>query len=616
MSTSLRRKRANGVVWGLMALLMLGLGGYGVTNFSRGIEELGRVGDRVITVREYAGALRRELDAFSAQIGQPVGFAQAQRLGLDQTVQSQIVAAATLENEAAHLGLSVGDGAVRERILGAPALQGVDGKFSRDAYSQFLKQQGLSEAAFEKTLRDEAARTLLQGAVLGGVAPSAALVDRLTSWDAETRSFTYAELIASDLPAPVPAPTEAELKAWYDAHTDAYMRPETRKITYAWLSPDSLLDKVEVDEDALKAAYEERKAEFLIPERRLVAKLVYPTTEEAAAAKARLDKGEASFSQLVEERGLTVEDVDLGEQTREDLGAAADAIFALDEPGVVGPVDTDLGPALLAMNGILAAQETTFDEARDDLRTEAAMDRARRQIADQSDAIEDMLAGGASLEEVAKDAGMEFGHLDFNSESEGGLTGYEAFRKAAAEVTEDSFPTLIGLDDGGVFALQLDGIEPSAVRPLDEVREKVAEDWTKDAVHARLLDLAGEEIAQIDNGAALDTLGLVTTRHEDFARGGFIADAPTALAVRVFDMTAGTAEIVDAEGRVLVVRLDSVTPADLSDPDVAARREQVKASLAGSMGRDLFDMYTRALQAAVGIRLDPNAIAAVNAQMQ
>ncbi|MCX8508777.1 MAG: SurA N-terminal domain-containing protein, partial [Rhodobacteraceae bacterium] len=207
MSTPLRRKRGNSVIWGVLSLVMLGLGGYGVTNFSVSQTQLGKVGDRPIEMRSYARALQREVDAFSAQIGKPVGFDQVQALGIDRTVLSQLVSAATLEDEAAKLGLSVGDAQVSQKIMSAHALQGVDGKFSRDAYSQFLSQQGLSEAEFEKTLRDESARTLLQGAVLGGVAAPDMLVDRLTAWAAETRDFTYAELLATDLPSLLAAPS-------------------------------------------------------------------------------------------------------------------------------------------------------------------------------------------------------------------------------------------------------------------------------------------------------------------------------------------------------------------------------------------------------------------------
>ncbi len=616
MSTVLRRKRANGVIYGLLALMMVGLGGYGVTNFSKSVSTIGTVGDRPVRVDDYARGLRRVMNDFTQQMGQPMTLEQAQGMGLDRQVQSQLVAAATLDGEAARLGLSVGDGAVRDRIMKAPALQGPDGKFDRDAYKMFLEQQHQSEADFEGSLRDEASRTLLQGALTGGVKAPAALTDRLAAWQSETRAFTFAELIASDLHEPVPAPTDTDLKGWYDAHNDAYMRPETRKLTTVWLSPDRLAETVQVDEAELKKAYDQRRAEFDIPERRIVERLVYPTADEAAAARARLDKGEVTFEALTQERGLALKDIDLGEQTRDDLGAAGEAVFAAAEGAVAGPVDSDLGPALFHVTSVLAAQETSFDEARDDLRTEVAMDRARRQIADETSAIEDTLASGATLEEVAKDHGMELGTIDYSSDSDEGLAGYEAFRKAAAAATPDAFPELVGLDDGGIFALRLDKIDPAALRPLDEVSERVAEDWTRDQTHAALLVLAGEDIAQIQNGATLQGLGLVTTHHDDLARGGFIADVPAAMAERVFAMTAGTGEVLDAEGRVFLLTLDAITPADLADPEVAGRRDALAQSLTVSQGRDLFDAYARAVQSRVGVTLDQSIIAQVNARMQ
>lgn len=616
MSTPLRKKRANSVIWGLLALMMLGLGGYGVTSFSGGQTELGRVGDRTISVNDYGRTLKREMDAFSAQIGQPVGFAQAQALGIDRTVLSQLVSSATVEAQAHQVGVSVGDAQVYEKIISAPSLQGADGKFNRDAYSQFLKSQGLSEAEFEQKLRDEAARTLLQGAVLGGVSAPAPLVARLTGWAAETRSFTMAELLPSDLTEPVAAPTDEELKVWYDAHTDRYMRPETRRLTYVWLKPEALVDQVEIDEAALQSAYDERRAEFVIPERRLVSRLVFPTMAEAEAAKAKLDAGEASFAELTAARGLSPEDIDIGEVTREDLGPAADAVFALTEPAIAGPFESDLGPALYAMNGVLQGEETSFEEARDDLKAELALDRARRLVAEKQNEIEDALASGATLADVAKDFGMELGTLDYNSESEGGLVGYEAFRKVADALTPESFPTLEALDDGGVFALQLDGIDPAAPRPLEEVRDKAAADWTADQTSSALSELAGADLAQLQNGAALAGLGRVTTHYEDFARDGFVADAPADIGKAVFEMTAGDSRVIEAEGRVFLVTLASVTPADMADPEVGTRSAQIAASVTQSMQRDVFELFTRAAQAQAGVTINQAAVDAVNAQMQ
>ena len=58
----------------------------------------------------------------------------------------------------------------------------------------------------------------------------------------------------------------------------------------------------------------------------------------------RIRAGEATFEDVVADRGLTLDDTDMGDVTRDALGDAAEAVFALEEPGVTGPVETDLGP--------------------------------------------------------------------------------------------------------------------------------------------------------------------------------------------------------------------------------------------------------------------------------
>ena len=53
---NLRTKGKSTIVWVLMGMLVLGLGGFGVTNFGGGQTEVGRVGDTTITASDYARA--------------------------------------------------------------------------------------------------------------------------------------------------------------------------------------------------------------------------------------------------------------------------------------------------------------------------------------------------------------------------------------------------------------------------------------------------------------------------------------------------------------------------------------------------------------------------------
>ena len=166
-----RRKKpkgANILVWVMLAMLIVGLGGFSITNFGGGVTTIGRVGDRDITTQDYALALRAEINALSAQVGQQLTGAQALQLGVDRKARENLVSATALDNEAARLGISVGDARVAKEITGIKAFQGTAGTFDRETYRFTLGRNNLTEAGFEADMRDDLARTLLTSAVAGG----------------------------------------------------------------------------------------------------------------------------------------------------------------------------------------------------------------------------------------------------------------------------------------------------------------------------------------------------------------------------------------------------------------------------------------------------------------
>lgn len=610
-----QKKGKSVVVWVLMGLLILGLGGFGVTNFGGTVRSIASVGDVEVDVNDYARALDREMRNLSQQFGQAVGLEQLQAFGRDAAIRSALITAAALDNETGRIGISVGDEEVGRQIVGAGQFQGINGEFDREGYREALRRQGLSEAEFEAKLRAETARTILEGAVVGGVAAPAAHVDALVSWALEERGFTHAELIAADLAEPVPEPTEAQLTDFYEAEIDRYTRPELRRISYAWLSPEAFAAEVELDEDALRAAYEERIAQYVQPERRIVERLVFADQDAAEAARARIDAGAATFAEIVAERGLDLADIDLGDVTEDDLGAAGAAVFALDGPGIAGPADTPLGPALFRVNAVLDAQEVTFEEARDELAETLTIDRARRLILDQSGAIEDLLAGGATLEDLEAEAGMEFGTIAMAPETQQGIAAYTAFRQAAMQAEEGDYPELFELEDGGVAALRLDAIDPPAPRPFDEVRDRVASDWKASETQARLVTLAEEMQAALDNGETLEGLGLVTTRHAPMTRDAFLPDLPQAALDAVFATAPGDHAVVTQDG-VHILRTDEIVAVAPDAPEARAMRRELSAQLERAISDDLYAAFAAAMQAQAGISLNNAAIQAVHAQLR
>lgn len=617
MAKTGKGKASRVAVWIILGLLIVGLAGFGATNFGGSVRSIGRVGDTPIDIARYGRAINDELRALSAQTGQPVSFSQAQQFGLDRAVLRNVVDQVSLENEAARIGVSVGDARVGTYLRDIPAFQGLDGGFDRQGYAFALEQAGMSAAEFESQLRAEIARSLVAGAVAAGTPAPPVYVDTLVTYIAERRDVTWATLTPEALDAPLPDPTEAQLRDQYEATPEAYTTPEIREITYAWITPDRMVDRIDIGEDALRELYDERIDTYVLPERRLVERLVYPDAEAARAARARLDAGEASFEDLVADRGLDLADIDLGDVARDDLSdAAAEAVFALEEPGVTGPVETPLGPALFRMNGILAAQETPFEEARDELRRELGLDRARRAIAAEIEAIDDLLAAGATLEEVAEETALELGTIEWSETAEGGIAGYEAFRTAAATAEQGDFPEVLELEDGGIFALRVDAVRPPELQPLDAVRDAVASDWRQEALRAALAQRAETLAGRLAAGESFEDLGLDASAQDGVTRESFVQGVPSGFLQRLFALDTGETGVVTGPASAVILRLDGIAPPDPADTALAERRAAIRTRAAQSLGQDILSAYTQAVQQAAGIELDQSAINAVHAQLQ
>ena len=605
------------VFYGILGFVVAGLVGFGARNFSgSGNKFLGTVGDLQLLKVDYQSELGNQIKAFEAQIGQPLTFQLAQSIGLDQSVLAQVVSNRALDNEAASIGLSVGDTRVRDQVLAIPAFAGIDGKFDRDTYRETLRRNNLSEVEFETSLRDDTTRSLLQSAIVGGIPEPTDFAQAMLGYVGEKRSLTWARLDSTALASPVPAPTDAELQTYYDANPDAFTLPETRQISYAWLTPDMIADSVTVDEQALRDLYQQRIADFVKPERRLVERLVYIDDTAATAAKARLDAGEIDFEALVSERGLALTDIDLGDVSLADLGAAGEGVFAATAGDVVGPFASPLGPALFRMNAVLAAEEVTFDEATPDLRAELATARASRMIEDMTNGINDMLAGGATIEDLDDKTDMIAGNISWSEEVTDSIAAYDDFRAAAAALQVGAFPVLGNLADGGIFVARLDSVTPPTVQPLGDMRDAAVAGWTKAATQTALLAQAETVATTVAGGASFESLTLTPTVSLNLTRRDFVELTPPDFMTQAFAMEPTTTKVIDGGDFAIVLRLDAVTAADLADPALVAEREQLNTQVSQAIAQDMLEAYAGAIQSRTKVTINDAAVAAVNAQFQ
>lgn len=595
--------------WILLGFLFLGLAGFGAANLGGSVQSIGAVGDRDIPVTTYARALQNELRATEAQFGQQLSMQQAQAFGITNRVLSRVVIETALDSEAERIALSVDDAAVAKDLNNIQAFKGPDGQFSRENYRFSLKNAGYSETEFEESVRTESARTILQAAIIAGNAMPSTAIDTVLDYLTETRNITLTTLTADDLTQTIADPDLAALETYYKDNIATYTLPERKQITYAILTPDMVLDQVDLPDDALRAAYDARRDEFNQPERRLVERLVFLDADQARAKLAEIDAGTTDFETVVADRGLALADIDIGDVTMSELGEASAGVFAANLDQVVGPFDTDLGPALFRVNGILVADVVTFDEARDQLFDELATESARRMIDAKSTEIDDAMAAGATLEDLEKEFGMRVDVVMYHDGTDAEVAGYPNFRAVASAVQDGDFPTVEPLNDGGIFSVRLDGIEPPAPMPLDEVMDQVSADWRTAQTRAALEAFANDAIA---SGAVAGS----STSLRDLKRTDVGAVATAEILAAAFKQSVGDKTVLMQNDNAVIVQLDAINKGDRDSDDTKALRANIEQQFGASLADDLFNVFATQIQQSAGISLNQQAINAVHANFQ
>jgi peptidyl-prolyl cis-trans isomerase D len=571
------------------------------------------VGDVEITADEYRNVFNRQLRQVSRQIGRSITPEMARDMGLDRQILNQLIRDAAFTAQARNLGLAVPDRAIVSRIASNPNFQNAQGEFDPQNFRRLLAANGLSEAEFIASQRQEMLSGAISDALASGLEPPQPLVEALWQFQSERRDALYFEVDASDVT--VREPTEGVLREFYEENPALFEVPERREIALIHADPVELGSRVEISQEAIETAYERRASEFGTPERRAIQMIPFASAEEAAQARARIAEG-AQFLDIASEKGLSEEDATLGEISRGQLPdpAFAEAAFALDAGEVSQPVEGRLSTALLRVTAVIPADRQPLSEVRDDLVRQLQTERGREEVLDFYDEIEDARAGGQTFEEVAADLDLTVFTVEVDRS---GVTpdGETADLPASDEILRTAFDLDVGLEadpvstrDDGYVWVEVRDITPASIMSFDVARDEARAAWMQRQRSETVLERARELKAQAESGTPLEELasqvGATVRSATDIARGqpteALGRDAVQALFAAPEN---GYAVALGEDGESAKVMRSSPVlgqPFDSNSEDVTRLAGAVEAGL----NEDLTQQYTSALQSNLEVQLN------------
>ena len=630
MLTSLRALAGTWFAKVLFVLLILSFAAWGIEDMLRNLGRetaVARVDGQPVEQEEAAEALRRELQRINRATEGRFQPDQRIRTALAQQAVEALVTDRVLAREIARMGVVVPDNATRDYIFGIPGFQGPDGRFSRLTFDNFLRSNDLTEGRFLTLLRTDLARQQLSNAVRAGAAAPALLTERLLAWQREQRSIELVEFRIADAPEPA-APTEAQLSRFHENNADRFSAPEYREAGVAVLNAAILIPAMEVSEREIEDSYAAHRSRYEVAERRGIEQVVVPEQAAAAAIAAAWTAGaavEAVTAQAVAAQG-SYSDLGVLDRAGLPLPVLADAAFGLAVDAVSAPVQSPFGWHVLRAVSVEPGLTRPLDDVRAELRLEIATEKAADAAFERGSAIQDALAGGATLAETAQRNGMSFAtlRLDAQGRDDQGrdvpLPVPPAARRALLqqvfEAQQGAAPRLVE-GDFGFAAVDLRSVTPAALKPLDSIREEVVAAFLRDARRRHQEQAAAAILAATRGGkslqeAATEAGAPVETLGPFDRNPGGGNPVPRELLGPIFELRVNEITMIPAPLSFSIVRLTGITRPEIED------REAALATLRGetvtALADDLEAQFSAALRARSDVRINLRLLNALAAE--
>lgn len=606
----------------LFGVLIISFGVWGIADIFKGFGQssLAKVGNTEITTEQFRNLFTDRVQQIGRRFGRPLTMEQARQFGLDRQVLQDVIADAALDETARRMGLGQSDADIVRAIQNDPTFRGLDGKFEHERFVQTIRQAGYTEQRYIAEQRKAATRRQLTGTIVAGLEPPKTQIEALVRFQNEQRSADFVRLTAAQA-GTIAQPSPETLATYFEDRKQLFRAPEYRKIAVLTLTPDDLAKWINVSDDDAKKIFEQRRERYATPERRQVLQIPFQNADEAKAARDRIAAG-TSFEDIAKERKLTTADIDLGTLAKSSIGdsAIADAAFALAPDTVSEPVKAALVTALLKVTKVEPGTNPTFESIAPAIKREIALERARAQLQDLHNKIEDERGGGANIAEAAQKLGLKATTIEAVDRSGRGPDGKPVTGlPQGVDIIAPAFASNIGVENeqvqynGGELWFDVLGVTPSRDRSLDEVKDQVEARWRDEQISTRLRAKAAEMVGKLEKGAVFNAeaaaAGVKVETAKLFKRDAEAKDVPERLVAAAFrtpkDGIGQTEGSGASEWIVFKVTDVVVPPVDLASEDV----KKLKENLQRAEMEEQLSAYIAKIESEIGVTINQNAFA-------
>lgn len=423
-------------------------------------------------------------------------------------VLGRIVNGILIEKLREEFGVEASKKLILEAVAKDKNFKDKDGKFDREAFKNFLTKNGLDEEKYVNLIQNDVVATMIiQTMSLAAPINEKELISR-EQFKQEKRTADVIKITAKDI-AKVATPSEEEITKFFEAHKKSYAVEETRKVSFLRFSKNDFAKDLQVSDDEIAAEYEKNKDKFQKPESRDIYHVLFEKEEDAKKFIAKLegattDKSKVgnAFLKLAKEiQNKDAKAVTLKNITQKDMiPDLANPIFKLAINQHSEVLKSPLGFHVFLLNSINEARPIALAEAKSQIKAELLKGREDKVLQSKVSEIDDTILSTNSLSETAKKfnisanlSSVEINQAGKNSKGDASfeIKGLDEFAEHAFALKKDeSSKIFFAKSSGQYYAVKVEEISPARELSLEEVKNKVIADATKNAQNNALKTFA------------------------------------------------------------------------------------------------------------------------------
>lgn len=445
-----------------------------------------KVGDQTLSIQQFDALAKRSLQQFN------ISPQEAYANGLLTNILSTEIRSRLMNLHAASHSLVVGTDQIAKNLYDMLAPMVRPGQTPNDVLAQLLKAQGISESELAESMGREIAVTNLGRAVASGfTAPSSLMVQDLGRFEKETRSIEYIAFMDSAF-TNVKAATDADLQKMYEGTKEAFAIPETRGGDLLIIHTEKAGQDIEISDEDVKAHYDRHIANYTENESRTIEQAIIADKAKAQEILALVKSGKNlkdSVQEVMKSAGDYIAPQKFEKKLLpEDL---QEPVFRAKAGDIIGPISSGLGEKIAVVKSVHEKTVQPFESIKAELKKEIKETRTLDAQYELANTIDDLLAGGASLEEIRQQADVKIEPIENinaagnTAEGNKGLTAFSDDRtkilESLFELAEGEATPVFELGDGRMASVMLKTITAKSYQPFEKVKAELAKRWAEDS---------------------------------------------------------------------------------------------------------------------------------------